>query len=196
MRSPHHERHHDGRGERGDGPRRGAGRSERGEPGFGRGMGFGPGGRGRPGGRTRRGDIRIVLLSALTDGPGHGYELIQRIEQRTDGRWRPSPGSVYPTLQMLEDAEHVTSSQQGDKKVYSITEAGQMELQKLVEQSGMPPWVADGDPSGHGDFRKAVGGLIQATKQVAMAGTPEQLTAVTAILDEARRKVYKLLAES
>ena len=192
MRSPHHERHHE-RDQRGEGPRRGAGR---GEPGFGRGMGFGPGGRGRPGGRTRRGDIRIVLLSALTDGPGHGYELIQRIEQRTDGRWRPSPGSVYPTLQMLEDAEHVTSSQQGDKKVYSITEAGQMELQRLVEQSGMPLWVADGDPSGHGDFRKAVGGLIQATKQVAVGGTPEQLTAVTAILDEARRKVYKLLAES
>src|ERR1700760_2114561 len=74
--------------------RRDAGRGG-GDFGFGRGVGFGPpwarGMRGRGGPRMRRGDIRIALLSALTDGPAHGYELIQRLEQRTDGRWRPSP---------------------------------------------------------------------------------------------------------
>ena len=175
----------------------GFGRSGGFGPPFGRGGRGGPGHPGRPGGRTRRGDIRIVLLGALTDGPGHGYELIQRIEQRTDGRWKPSPGSVYPTLQLLEDAEFVTSSQQGDKKVYSITEAGQTELHKLVEQSGMPPWVAGGeDASAHGDLRKSVFGLVQATKQLSISGSPEQVAAVTGILDEARRKIYLLLAES
>lgn len=187
MRSRHHDENTFGPGY---GPGRGMGF---GPPPFGRGPG-GPGGRG---GRTRRGDIRIVLLSALTDGPGHGYELIQRIEQRTDGRWRPSPGSVYPTLQLLEDAEFVTSSQQGDKKVYAITEAGQTELQKLVEQSGMPPWVAGGEGAGaHGDLRKSMFSLVQAIKQVTVSGTPEQMATVTTTLDEARRKIYQLLAES
>ena len=74
-----------------------------------KGMGreYGHGGHGGPprgrGGRMRRGDTRYALLSALTDGPGHGYELIQRLEERTGGRWKPSPGSVYPTLQLLAD---------------------------------------------------------------------------------------------
>ena len=166
---------------------------------FGRGMGFGgPWGRGHgPGGpRMRRGDIRIALLSALTDGPGHGYELIQRLEQRSDGRWRPSPGSVYPTLQLLEDSGFVTATQQDDKRVFAITEAGQMELQRLIEQSGMPPWAAGGEgASAHDDLRKAAMGLFQATKQVAVSGTPEQLTTVKGILDEARKKIYQLLAE-
>ena len=190
MRSRHHD--NDSNNMYGQGAGRGMGFG----PPFGRGRG-GPGGPGRPGGRTRRGDIRIVLLSALTDGPGHGYELIQRIEQRTDGRWRPSPGSVYPTLQLLEDAEFVTSSQQGDKKVYAITEAGQEELKRLVEQSGMPPWVAGGEGAGgYGDLRKSLMGLAQATKQLTVSGTPEQVATITGVLDDARRKIYQLLAEN
>jgi DNA-binding PadR family transcriptional regulator len=201
-RHEHHEHHdHDQRDGAGD-RRRGAGR---GGFGFGPGMDFGgPMGPGRgrgpgrgPGGRTRRGDIRIALLSALTEGPGHGYELIQRLEQRTEGRWRPSPGSVYPTLQLLEDSSFVTATQQDDKRVYAITEAGQMELQRLVEQSGMPPWATAGEgPNAHGDLRKSAMGLFQATKQVATSGTTEQLATVTGILDEARRKIYQLLAEA
>jgi DNA-binding PadR family transcriptional regulator len=144
----------------------------------------------------RRGDIRIALLSALTEGPGHGYELIQRLEQRSDGRWRPSPGSVYPTLQLLEDSGFVTATQQDDKRVFAITEAGQMELQRLIEQSGMPPWAAGGEgASAHDDLRKAAMGLFHATKQVAVSGTPEQLTTVKGILDDARKKIYQLLAE-
>ena len=93
---------------------------DRGEFGFGR--HGGPPHRGGPR-RTRRGDIRLALLSGLTDGPAHGYELIQRLSDRSGGRWKPSPGSVYPTLQMLEDAGFASSSQQDDKRVYAITEA-------------------------------------------------------------------------
>jgi DNA-binding PadR family transcriptional regulator len=76
----------------------------------------------------RRGDTRFALLSALVDGPGHGYELIQRLEDRTGGRWKPSPGSVYPTLQLLEETGLVRSEQRDDKRVYEITEAGQTAL--------------------------------------------------------------------
>ena len=72
-----------------------------------------------------------------------------------------------------------------------------MELQKLVEQSGMPPWVAGGEGVGaHGDLRKSMIGLVAAIKQVAVSGTPEQMATVTASLDEARRKIYQMLAES
>ena len=178
---------------------RGAGRG--GDFGFGRGMGFGPpwarGGRGPGGPRMRRGDIRIALLSALTDGPAHGYELIQRLEQRTEGRWRPSPGSVYPTLQLMEDSGFVTATQQDDKRVYAITEAGQEELERLVEQSGMPPWTVGGEAaSAHGDLRKSAMGLFHAVKQVTMTGTSEQLATVNEILGEARKKIYLLLAEA
>jgi DNA-binding PadR family transcriptional regulator len=182
----HHDDHHDDTGDR-----RGSGRGE-----FGRGFG-GPPFRGGRGPRSRRGDIRIALLSALTDGPGHGYQLIQRLEERSGGRWRPSPGSVYPTLQLLEDSGFVTATQQDDKRVFAITEAGQAELLRLVEQSGMPPWATDADGgSGHRDLGRAIAQLALATKQVTMAGNPTHVEAATGILNDARRKLYQLLAEA
>src|SRR6476659_2831154 len=75
-------------------------------------------------GFRRRGDIRTALLVALTDAPAHGYELIQRIEDKSEGAWRPSAGSVYPTLQLLEDEGLVTSTESDGKRVYSITDEG------------------------------------------------------------------------
>lgn len=147
--------------------------------------------------RSRRGDIRIALLGALSNGPGHGYELIQRLEERTGGRWRPSPGSVYPTLQLLEDGDFVTSTQQDDKRVYAITEAGQMELARLIEQSGMPPWATDTEGAHtHGEMRREIGQIAMAIKQIGRSGTTEQVEAATGIITEARRKLYLLLAES
>lgn len=166
--------------------------------GRGPGMRRGPGhehGRGR-GGRTRRGDMKWALLSALSDGPGHGYELIQRIDERTGGRWRPSPGSVYPTLQMLDDSGLVRSSQQDDKRVYEITEAGQAELASRTEEVGGQPWMATEGVSSYGSFRQAMGGLAMAMKQVGMTGDPALVEQATAILDEARRKLYRLLADA
>ena len=74
--------------------------------------------------RMRRGDIRTALLTALEDGPAHGYELISRLEEKSDGMWRPSPGSVYPTLQLFEDEGLVRSEQRDGKRVYELTDAG------------------------------------------------------------------------
>lgn len=168
---------------------------DRGEWGFGgHGRHGGPRGRGP---RTRRGDIRVALLAALADGPAHGYELIQRLEARTGGRWKPSPGSVYPTLQMLEEGGLATSAQQGDKKVYTITEAGQAELQERMSDAGGPPPWLDGEMAGsHGELRKAVAQLAMAARQVGIGGDEAQVAAATTILTDARRKLYQLLAES
>ena len=77
---------------------------------------------GRRGGRMRRGDIRTALLATLAEAPGHGYDLMQSLENKTGGAWRPSPGSVYPTLQLLEDEGLVRSSERGGKKVAQIVE--------------------------------------------------------------------------
>lgn len=167
------------------GPRRGPGRGA----GHDHGRGRGP--------RTRRGDMKWALLSALSEGPGHGYELIQRIEERTGGRWRPSPGSVYPTLQMLDDGGLVRSDQLDDKRVYEITEAGQAELTTRTEAAGGQPWMRDtDDTSAHGSFRHALGRFVMAAKQVSTAGNPELVDQATEIMDEARRQLYRLLAEA
>jgi DNA-binding PadR family transcriptional regulator len=191
--SDEHEHGHEHGRERG--PDRGFGRvRDRGEFGFGR--HGGPPHRGGPR-RTRRGDIRLALLSGLTDGPAHGYELIQRLSDRTGGRWKPSPGSVYPTLQMLEEAGFASSSQQDDKRVYSITEAGQAELQaKMAEAGGTPPWMDPESAGGHDDLRKAVGQLMMAAKQVGMTDNQTHIETAAGIINEARRKLYQLLAEA
>ena len=173
---------------------------DRGEINFGKGRGRGPGpgfGPARGGPRARRGDIRIALLTVLVDGPAHGYELIQRLEERSGGRWKPSPGSVYPTLQLLEDADLVAASQRDDKRVYAITEAGQTELAKRVEETGGPAWFNDSDTAGgHHALRHSIGQLVMATKQIGMAGNAATVTAAAAIIDDARRKLYLLLSEA
>lgn len=87
----------------------------------------GPGGDG-PRGRARRGDARTIILDALRDGPKHGYEIIKALEERSAGRYVPSPGTVYPTLQFLEDQGLVRSQEEAERRVYQLTEAGQAEL--------------------------------------------------------------------
>jgi DNA-binding PadR family transcriptional regulator len=177
----HHEDGHHGRPHR-----------DRGEFAFGR---HGGGPRGPRGPRARRGDIRFALLAALGDGPTHGYELIQRLEERTGGRWKPSPGSVYPTLQMLEEAGLVSGAQQDDKRVYTITATGQKALDERMAE-GVPPWMNSDGAEGHGALRMAVGQLAMAAKQVGMAGNAQHIEAATAIVTDARRKLYQLLAEA
>ena len=108
------------------------------------------GGRGRWGGerggwgggrRMRRGDIRRAILSVLSDGPAHGYAVMRRLEEMSGGLWRPSPGSVYPHLQMLEDEGMVGSSEQDGTRTFHLTEAGVAEA-----AGGAPlPWQASGE---------------------------------------------------
>ena len=145
--------------------------------------------------RMKRGDIRTVLLVALTDGPAHGYELMSRMAEKSGGRWKPSPGSVYPGLQALEDESLVRSTDVDGKKVYQLTEAGQTEAAARAERGDGPMWGgADGSPDAK--LRGAVFQLFGAVRQAAGSLPPEQVAEVEALITETRRKIYELLAKA
>ena len=162
------------------------------------------GGRGRHGGREgrwggprmRRGDIRTAVLAVLTEGPGHGYDVMQNLEDKTGGAWRPSPGSIYPTLQLLEDEGLVRSTERDGKRVFEITDAGRAESAERIEQAGGTPWeLAGKGPKRNRELRDAIGQLALAFKQISMVGTAEQVDRALAILIDARKQMYQILAE-
>jgi DNA-binding PadR family transcriptional regulator len=150
--------------------------------------------RGGPGRRARRGDVRAAALALLSERPMHGYEMIQELEERTDGVWRPSPGAVYPALQLLEDQGLVTANAEAGKRLFSLTEAGREEAAKAGDRK---PWddVTEGIDPTQFRLRDSLGPIAVAARQVAMAGTAAQQSAAVEILAETRRKLYALLAE-
>jgi DNA-binding PadR family transcriptional regulator len=148
-------------------------------------------GRGRH--RVRRGDVRSAILALLDDRPMHGYEMIQELEERTGGRWTPSAGSIYPTLQLLEDEGLVTAEEVDGRKVYSLTDSGQEAVPEQTE--GGRPWEQGDEDSPRFEARKELFKLMGAAKQLARADNEEQLTKAAEILKDARRKLYGLLAE-
>jgi DNA-binding PadR family transcriptional regulator len=144
----------------------------------------------------RRGDIRTALLAILAEDPGHGYDLIQRLEEKTSGAWRPSPGSVYPTLQLLEDEGLARSGEHDGKRVYEITDTGREEAARRVEEAGGTPWeIAGRNDTRVGEFRGAIRDLIVAAKQVSSSGNQDQVERMLEILKRARRDIYTMLAE-
>jgi DNA-binding PadR family transcriptional regulator len=144
----------------------------------------------------RRGDVRTALLIVLLDGPGHGYELIQALETKTEGRWRPSPGSVYPSLQMLTDEGLVTATDREGKRIFELTEAGRAQAAERIASQGYPWDAMDRGRTDHGGLRKAVRDLHLAAKQVGMTGSPEAVERATEIVTEARKDLYRLLVEA
>jgi DNA-binding PadR family transcriptional regulator len=143
----------------------------------------------------RRGDVRTALLIALLDGPGHGYELIQALETKTDGRWRPSPGSVYPLLQLLADEGLVTSFERDGKRVFELTDEGRRVADERVEAAGYPWDAMDRGRREHSGLRSAMRDLHHAAKQVALTGAPDAVERATAIVTQARKDLYRLLAD-
>jgi DNA-binding PadR family transcriptional regulator len=141
----------------------------------------------------RRGDVRVALLVALLDGPAHGYELMSGLEERTGGRWRPSPGSVYPSLQMLSDEGLVTSTDEDGKRTFALTDAGRTAAEERVATQGLP-WE-DVERSAQADLWSAVRSLDQAARQVGSTGSPEMVARATEAVTEARKALYRLLAE-
>jgi DNA-binding PadR family transcriptional regulator len=142
----------------------------------------------------RHGDVRAALLLALSEGPAHGYELGQRLLRATGGAWQPSPGSIYPTLQMLADEELVTAEERDQKRVYTITRRGLSVVKERAARGEGAPWAAvHGGPGG--ELREAVVGLKMAAKQVSAVGTAAQRERATEIVTEARRRLYELLAK-
>jgi DNA-binding PadR family transcriptional regulator len=124
----------------------------------------------------------------------HGYEIITELADRTGGLWSPSPGSVYPTLALLEDEGFVSSSEEGGKRRFSLTTAGAEHLASLGDVK--PPWeeiTASADPASAG-LRESGMLLLAALAQVGRAGSAEQISEAIKILDETRRRLYGLLA--
>ncbi|MDQ2754945.1 MAG: PadR family transcriptional regulator, partial [Actinomycetota bacterium] len=183
-----------GRGEPGEHGRGEPGEHGRGEPGGPPWRG-GPGGPGR-GGRMRRGDIRPLLLTALLDGPAHGYEIIRRLDARSSGMWKPSPGSVYPTLQLLADAELVTSTESEGKRTYELTATGRSEAEGHRASGTPEPWDTDPSAKGRLALREAIGLLHHAARQVAEAGGTDEVAKATAIVHQARQSLYRILSET
>jgi DNA-binding PadR family transcriptional regulator len=201
-RGPHgsHEGHH-GHGPRGfggRGPRGGFGPGGFGPGGFGPGgfggfgPGFGPGGPGSRRGRRPRGDVRNAILLLLVEQPMHGYQLMEAIAERSGGRWRPSPGAVYPTLNLLEDEGVLTLTASAGRKLATLTEEGRALVE--AESSSWPdPFATDGVEQGV-DLRDGLGQLAEAVRAVARGGTEPQRERAAEILADARKAVYRLLA--
>ncbi|MEZ5126365.1 MAG: PadR family transcriptional regulator [Thermoleophilia bacterium] len=148
-------------------------------------------------GRARRGMIKAAVLSALSDGPMHGYQVMQHVEELSGGAWRPSPGSVYPTLQEFEDRGLVRSEQLDGKRVYSLTDEGAAHVDALRDTEGNLPWMtAQGPVEVRMKLRRAVGSLADATRQVGLSGSDEMVDTTLDILTDARRRIYALLAEA
>jgi DNA-binding PadR family transcriptional regulator len=156
------------------------------------GHGYGRGRRGwghGDGPRARRGDVKYFILEVLAQGPRHGYDVISALEEKTGGRYRPSPGSVYPTLQLLEDGGYATSETVDGKRVYTITDAGR----KLLEERAPE---AEGDVGEGDDLRSVFFKLAEAVRQAACVAGPAEQVKLREILTGARREVYKVLAEA
>lgn len=158
-----------------------------------RGMGVGPGGRRS---RARRGDARAAMLLLLEEKPRNGYQLIEEIEHRSEGAWRPSPGSVYPALAQLEDEGLIRSDESAGRRSFELTEAGRAYVEENRETLGSP-WAEAGEdvPSDFVDLRTLIGQLGMATLQVVQSGDERQIADAKRILADARKSLYRVLAE-
>lgn len=163
--------------------------------GFGGGRrGFGPGGRefGPGGPRARRGDVRSAILGLLAEGPSNGYGLIKAIAEKTDGAWKPSPGSVYPTLAQLVD-EGLVAKEDGPRGAYSLTEEGTSHVAENRES--IDAALDNAREGGTGsELRDSVRKLFGSLQQLRGASTEQQARAKE-LVDQLRRELYGILAE-
>jgi DNA-binding PadR family transcriptional regulator len=176
-------------------------RHHRGPRGRGPGPGFGPwGGRGPwaapRGPRRERGDVRAAILLLLAEQPRHGYEILTEIADRSDGRWEPSPGSIYPVLKRLARDGLVGPERENGKRVFTLTEEGRRVVAE--ESAGWgEPWLREEDPAAEASMELFDEGkqLGAAVWQVSQGNNPEQIQATKAILAEARKRIYGVLAQ-
>jgi DNA-binding PadR family transcriptional regulator len=160
---------------------------------------FGPWGKGyrrRGGGRAKRGDVRAAALALLAEEPMNGYQIIQQISERSGGLWQPSPGSVYPALAQLED-ENLIALQDvaGARRAYGLTEGGRGYVTAHAAELEAPWSAMAGAASAAHDMRKLVQQVHLAAFQVISAGTDDQVNQARKVLTQARRALYRILAE-
>ena len=156
----------------------------------------GPGGFPR-GPRARRGDVREAALLLLAEGPLNGYQIMQEIERRSNGVWRPSPGSIYPALAQLEDEGLIRTEELGERRAYALTDAGRARVDERRGEAAAPPWkqMAESDDDEIGSLFQEMRRLGMAIGQIGHLGTQEQIDKAREIVTKARRAVYALLAD-
>lgn len=145
--------------------------------------------------RMRRGDVRAAILLLLGEEPRNGYQVMQELEQRSDGAWRPSPGSVYPALQLLADEGLIRGETREGGTIYELTDSGRAHLEEHRERFGEPWAQAGADvPEGLRDLGRLLGEVAMAARQVMHAGDVAHAKAAAEVLAETRRKLYGILA--
>lgn len=164
-------------------------------------------GGGQRGPKVRRGDVRTAILAVLSGEPMNGYQVIQQISERTGGAWKPSPGSVYPTVQQLEDEGLIAGQETDGRRLLTLTEAGRAWVDEHPDElratwAPFQPAPEDETPAesatsgaGSTDIKPVVGQVMSAVWQIMVSGTDQQKAEAVEVLGETRRRLYGLLAE-
>lgn len=149
---------------------------------------------GNPRGRAARGDVRAAVLLLLAEQPRHGYDIITELVERSEGRWQPSPGSVYPVLKRLAAEGLVRSQTEGERRVFELTDAGRAYVEEHADELGEPWADIGGAPESTMELIDAARQAAGALWQVAQTGDPDQLASAAEVLTETRRQLYRILA--
>ena len=143
-----------------------------------------------------RGDVRAAVLALLAEQPMHGYQIIHEIEERSGGAWKPSPGSVYPTLQLLADEGLIRAEESNGRKTYSLTDEGRAEATRRPETGRRRgSRRAGGTPRPRAPCRRPASTSRRRPRRWAAPAPPSRCKQAVAVLDEARRKLYSILAQ-
>jgi len=149
---------------------------------------------GAPRGRAGRGDVRAAVLLLLAEQPRHGYEIITELVERSEGRWQPSPGSVYPVLKRLASDGLVRARTEGERRVFELTDAGRRYVEDHADELGEPWAEIGGAPEATMEMLDAARQAAGALWQVAQTGDDQQIAAATEVLAETKRALYRVLA--
>lgn len=141
--------------------------------------------------QARRGDMKYIILNVLSDESAHGYDVIRKLEEKSDGLWKPSPGSVYPTLQLLEDEDLVTYKTENGKKIYSITDRGRDELKNTPLKNPWERWEKD-DVKKFVRIRSAMNQIMPALAQINRSGDEKKIEQAFLIIKKATDELTKL----
>ena len=148
-----------------------------------------------------RGDVKYVLLDLLREGPRHGYDMIKQLEQRSGGLYSPSPGSVYPTLQMLEDQGLVTSTTVDGKRTYRLTDAGYAFIEERKERThdarGRSWLESEHVREDLRSMGREAGELARSLRHAVQSYTPDphQMKEIRDVIGETRKRIEAILAE-
>jgi DNA-binding PadR family transcriptional regulator len=150
-------------------------------------------GRGWRGMKARRGDVRAAILRVLAEQPMNGYQIIQEIAERSGGAWKPSPGSIYPTLQQLEDEALVRAETENGKRAFTLTDEGRAYVNQHADEVAAP-WQTLGETPDEDGLKPLIGQVGAAVWQIMTVGSPEQQTRGRKALVELRNRLYAILS--